>query len=231
MMQEEPALPATGGGRRPEHTVRARGMTLIEIGIAMAIAAGLLAMAIPAISNVTRVQLRQKTGQLAGGVRSLYGASALAGHSCRLVLDLDGQAYWSECAESTVRLDRAGEQSAGGSRRDTREEELLANIRPDSSNEEEQVKLALAQKSAFKQSADVPKTQLGGSVRFLDVWVQHQTERYTSGKAFLYFWPSGLTEVAAIHLGQGDDVNTLLVSPLSGRVRIVSGRVDAEGQK
>jgi general secretion pathway protein H len=211
--------------------MRARGMTLIEIGIAMAIAAGLLAIALPAISNVARVQLRQKSGQLAGGVRSLYGATALGGHSCRLVLDLDNQAYWSECAEGAVRLDRAGEQSAGGSRRDTREEELLANIRPDSANEEEQVKLALAQKSAFKPSGDVPRTPLGGSVRFLDVWVQHQSERYTSGRAFLYFWPTGLTEVAAIHLGQGDDINTLLVSPLSGRVRIVSGRVDAEGQR
>ena len=231
MIQEEPALPATGGGRRPEHTMRARGMTLIEIGIALAIAAGLLAMAIPAISNVTRVQLRQKTGQLASGVRSLYGAAALAGHSCRLVLDIDNEVYWSECAEGAVRLDRAGEQSAGGARSVTREEEQLANIRPDSANEEDQVKLALAQKSAFKPSGDIPRTQLGGSVRFLDVWVQHQTERYTSGKAFLYFWPSGLTEVAAIHLGQGDDVYTLLVSPLSGRVKIVSGRVDAEGQK
>jgi general secretion pathway protein H len=211
--------------------MRARGMTLIEIGIAMAIAAGLLALALPAISNVTRAQLRQKSGQLAGGVRSLYGATALAGHSCRLVFDIDHQSYWSECAEGAVRLDRSGEQSTGGSRRDSREEELLANIRLGSANEEEQVKLALAQKSAFKASGDVPTTQLGGSVRFLDVWVQHQSERYTSGKAFLYFWPSGLTEVAAIHLGQGDDVNTVLVSPLSGRVRIVSGRVDAEGQR
>jgi general secretion pathway protein H len=211
--------------------MRARGMTLIEVGIAMAIAAGLIALAIPAISNVARVQLRQKSGQLAGGVRSLYGAAALAGHSCRLVLDLDNQKYWSECAEGTVRLDRAGEQSAGGARTATRDEELLASVRPDTQNEEEQVKLQLAQKSEFKQSPDIPKTDLGGSVKFLDVWVQHQTERYTSGKAFLYFWPSGLTESAAIHLAQGDDVNTLLVSPLSGRVRIVSGRVDAEGER
>ena len=211
--------------------MRARGMTLIEIGIAMAIAAGLLAMAIPAISNVTRVQLRQKSGQLGSGVRSLYGATALAGHSCRLVLDLDKQAYWSECAEGAVRLDRAGEQSAGGSRRDSREEEVLASIRASSGNEEDQVKLELAQKSAFKPTNDVPKTTLGASVRFQDVWVQHQPEKYTAGKAYLYFWPSGLTEVASIHVKQGDDVNSLIVAPLSGRVRIVSGRVDAEGQR
>ena len=211
--------------------MRARGMTLIEVGIAMAIAAGLLALAIPAISNVARVQLRQKSGQLAGGVRSLYGATALGGHSCRLVFDLDNQKYWSECAEGKVRLDKGGEQSAGGARSESRDEQMLASIRSDTANAEEQVKLALAQKSEFKQSQDIPKTDLGGSVKFLDVWIQHQRERYTAGKAFLYFWPSGLTESAAIHLGQGDDVNTLLVSPLSGRVRIVSGRVDAEGQR
>jgi len=211
--------------------MRARGMTLIEVGIAMAIAAALLAMAIPAISNVTRVQLRQKTGQLAGGIRSLYGASALAAHSCRMVFDIDNSAYWSECAEGAVRLERGGELSSGGSRRDSREEEVLASIRASSGNEEDQVKLELAQKSAFKPTNDVPKTTLGASVRFQDVWVQHQPEKYTAGKAYLYFWPSGLTEVASIHVKQGDDVNSLIVAPLSGRVRIVSGRVDAEGQR
>ena len=75
--------------------MRARGMTLLEIGIALAIVAGLIALAVPTISSVARVQLRQRTGQLAGGVRSLYGASAVGGRSCRLVMDLDASAYWS----------------------------------------------------------------------------------------------------------------------------------------
>ena len=68
-------------------------------------------------------------------------------------------------------------------------------------------------------------------MRFSEVWVAHQPEPYVAGKAFLYFWPSGLTEAAAIHLKQGDDFNTLIVSPLTGRVRIVRGRVEAEGVK
>ena len=68
-------------------------------------------------------------------------------------------------------------------------------------------------------------------MRFAAVWVSHQPERYASGKAFLYFWPSGSTETASIQLAQGDDVNTILVEPLTGKVRIASGRVDAEGQK
>ena len=46
-------------------------MTLIEIGVALCVAGLMLAVAIPALSAVTRAQLRQKTGQLAGGIRSL----------------------------------------------------------------------------------------------------------------------------------------------------------------
>jgi len=208
-------------------------MTLLEIGIALAIVAGLVALVVPSISNVARVQLRQKTGQLAGGIRSLYGASAVAGHSCRLVLDLDAQAYWSECAQGSVRLAAEGERARSGAREATREEELLATIaqRGDNVSDEDRTRAELAHKSAFTGTNDIPKTQLGGSVRFASVWVSHQPEKYVSGKAFLYFWPTGLTETASIQLAQGDDANTILVEPLTGKVRIASGAVNAEGQK
>src|SRR6266853_846037 len=48
---------------------RASGMTLVEIGVVLAVAGLMLAVAIPALSSVTRAQLRQRTGQLAGGSR------------------------------------------------------------------------------------------------------------------------------------------------------------------
>lgn len=213
--------------------MRARGMTLLEIGIALAIVAAVIALAVPTVSSVARVQLRQRTGQLAGGIRSLYGASAVAGRSCRLVMDLDASAYWSECAAGSVRLAAEGERARSGAREATREEELLATVaqRGDAVSDEDRERAELARKSAFTPTGDIPKTALGGSVRFAGVWVSHQPERYVAGKAFLYFWPSGLTETASIQLAQGDDANTILVQPLTGKVRIASGRVDAEGQK
>jgi len=207
---------------------RQTGMTLIEIGVAMAVAALMLAVAIPAMSSVTRAQLRQKTGQLAGGIRALYGAAAIGGHTCRLVLDLDNNAYWSECAKPNVRLARDGERARGGARIADPDEDLRPR---DAMSEEERTRLELRQKSAFSPSTDIPKTDLGGAVKFTDVWVQHQPERYTTGRAFLYFWSSGLTEEASLHLAQGDDVYSLLVSPLTGRVKIVADRVDAAGQR
>ena len=206
-------------------------MTLIEIGVALCVAGLMLAVAIPALSAVTRAQLRQKTGQMAGGIRALYGASAISGRTCRLVLDLDAQAYWSECAKGEVRLSREGERSQNGARVATREEELqLESAGRSNLSDEERTRLELAQKSAFTAFPEIPRTELGGAVKFADVWVQHQPERYTSGKAYLYFWPSGLTEEASIHLAQSDDVYSLVVSPLTGRVKVSGTRVDAPGQ-
>jgi general secretion pathway protein H len=207
-------------------------MTLIEIGVALCVAGLMLAVAIPAISAVTRSQLRQKSGQLGGAVRSLYGAAAIAGHTCRIVFDLDASAYWSECAKGNVRLSREAERSQDGARVATRDEEFLADAaQRESMSDTDRARAELLRKSAFAPSSDIPKTELGSSVRFTDVWVQHQTQRYSSGQAFLYFWSSGLTEEASIHLAQGEDVFSLLVSPLTGRVKIVSDRVDAPGQR
>lgn len=203
-------------------------MTLIEIGVALAVAGLMLAIAIPALSAVTRAQLRQRSGQLAGGIRALYGSAAIGGRTCRLVLDLDANAYWSECAKTNVRLSREGERSQNGARIASRTEELRPR---EGMSEEDRVKLELQQKSVFAASPDIPRTELGAAVRFADVWVQHQPERYTTGNAFLYFWSSGLTEEASIHVSQGDDVYSLLVSPLTARVRIVADRVDAPGQR
>lgn len=205
-------------------------MTLIEVGVALCVAGLMLAVAIPAFSAVTRAQLRQKSGQLAGAIRSMYGTAALAGHTCRLVFDLDAHAYWSECARSNVRLSREGERAQNGVRLATKEEEL-ALLKLESLSEEERARLELSEKSAFKESKDVPRTELGSAVKFTDIWVQHQPERYAAGKAFLYFWSSGLTESASLHVAQGDDVYTVLVSPLTGRTRVVGERVDAPEQR
>jgi hypothetical protein len=145
-------------------------------------------------------------------------------------MDLDAQAYWSECAKGNVRLD--AERAQNGARIATREEELQqSNAGRDAMSDEDRERIELSQKSAFAPTTDVPRTELGSAVRFSDVWVQHQPERYTSGKAFIYFWSSGLTEEAAIHLDQSGDIYSLLVSPLTGRVKIAAERLDAPGQK
>src|SRR5512137_1470545 len=152
--------------------MRARGMTLIEISIALGIAALMVAVAIPAVGNVTRAQLREKAGQLSGAIRSMYGATALAGRSCRLAFDLDAGSYQAECAKGTITLSREGERARNGQREASREEELLADSKGrESLSDEERTRLELLQKSSFAPSPDVTPTQLGSSVRFAGIWV------------------------------------------------------------
>jgi general secretion pathway protein H len=214
--------------------MRARGLTLIEVTVALGIAALLVAVTVPALNNVTRAQLKQKAGQLSGAVRSMYGSTAIAGKTCRLVLDLDAGAFWSECAKGAARISREQERAREGAREKTRAEEELEELAlrdAEHLTEEERTRLELRDKSAFAASKDIEKTELGSSVKFTDVWVQHQAEPFVRGQAHIYFWPHGQTEAAAIHLAQSDDTYTLLVSPMTGRVKIVNERVEAPEQK
>jgi general secretion pathway protein H len=72
--------------------------------------------------------------------------------------------------------------------------------------------------------------ELGTGIRYIQVQTEHDTEPRTEGHAYLYFWPGGGTERAAIQIAkQGDDSGlTILVSALTGRAKLVRGRVEME---
>src|SRR5205814_10023545 len=69
---------------------------------------------------------------------------------------------------------------------------------------------------------------LGSGVKFRKIETAHSPDGQTSGKAYLYFWPGGQTERASIQLVRSgaegpEDGMSILVSPLTGRVRTVGG--------
>jgi general secretion pathway protein H len=68
-------------------------------------------------------------------------------------------------------------------------------------------------------------------IRFRQVQTAHDDTARTSGRAYLYFWPGGLTERASIQIRIGDSDEdyqtlTLLVSPLTGKVTVKGGPVE-----
>jgi general secretion pathway protein H len=65
-------------------------------------------------------------------------------------------------------------------------------------------------------------------ITFRSVQTTHDDAPRTSGRAYVYFWPGGRTERAAIQLRIGDSEEagltmTLLVSPLTGKVTVKGG--------
>jgi general secretion pathway protein H len=212
-----------------------RGLTLIEVSIGLGIAAVLFAAVTVSVGSITGAKAKASASELAGVIRSLYDTAALSGKTCRLVFELaDPKAddtrtrYRAECAQSgvTTSRDRDTQLREEGSKRPEKKrdrrtfsrgsdgqpglEELLAQ-------EEERVERA-ARFSAYTAEMLEPRT-LPGNVT-VSVWTRQQREPVAKGVAYLYFFPQGYTEKAHVYVRQGDNVWTLAISPLTGKVSI-----------
>ena len=63
-------------------------------------------------------------------------------------------------------------------------------------------------------------------VKFREVWVQHLEQSTSGGQVSVSFFPLGWAEKAIIELGSDDEVNSVLVHGITGRVEVRAGAVD-----
>jgi general secretion pathway protein H len=213
-----------------------RGMTLIEIAIALLIAAVLFSAVTVSIGAITGAKAKAAAGELAGVVRALYDTAGLTGKTCRLVFELPGGEdeetpvrYHAECAAGSVTTARDREaalrEDTARPRDGEREERGLAGQQGGTRSLEE---LMTAEQQRVEQAATfqgftseaVEARTLPGDVR-VGVWTRQQRVYVESGVAYLYFFPQGFTEKAQVRLSQGDNVWTLTVAPLTGKVTVV----------
>ena len=229
-----------------------RGFTLIELTVAIAIAAGLFAALILGLGALTGARARKAMGELGGAARSLYDTAALSGNTCRLVflLPKDDSAefsYRAECASGpvTTALDRdqeirdATKAAVEAYRKKSRGSPRDAPPSPpgpsgygaygSSSSGSTLLDVLDSEKARVEKAAafsafTTPEIQPRkfSGVR-VSVWTSHQRAKVDSGLAYLYFFPTGYTERAQITVRQGKNVWTLLVSPLTGKTSIVDG--------
>lgn len=197
-----------------------RGLTLIEITIALMIVGLLMFVAVPSIEAVVGIRARETASKISGAIRYMYGHSALTGKVCRIVFDMDERAWWTECTEDRFVVSREKEQSRQGGRVEEEERPPLEKA----NDEFEALKIKVQKKADFTAFTDAEmKRQLLPDGADVAVWTPKQREKYVQGKAYLYFFPQGHTEKALIYVMNGDDdVYTLSVSPLNGRVKVVS---------
>jgi general secretion pathway protein H len=206
-----------------------RGMTLIEIMVSLAVVATVLLVAVPTIEAYAGVRAREEAGNISGAIRYMYGQSALSGKVCRLTFDLDARTWWPECTEGRFTLERDKERASGGKRTEEQKPDRQRSRGTDVLKDEgELMRERVEKKAEFSdfQSEDIKKRKLPDGAE-LSVWTAHQRERYSKGKAFLYFFPQGHTERAQIYVSSGHgDVYTLAVSPLNGKVKVVDRELD-----
>jgi general secretion pathway protein H len=213
-----------------------RGLTLIELTVALAIAVLLFSGAVMGIGALVGVKAKSAAGELSATLRSLYDTAALTGKTCRLVFALpdprDEDAstrYWAECAAGAVTTtkDREGELKERSSER--KEDERRASSLSTGEDGErlkdllshEKDRVEGAAKFAEFTTPEIEAREIPSSVR-LSVWTKHQREAVTSGAAYVYFFPQGFTERAQIVVSQDDNAWTISVAPLTGKTSVVA---------
>lgn len=213
------------------HQVRSRGVTLIEVIIVVALVAVMMTGLVMGMGAVTNARVRAAATMIASGVQVAFSRSASTSKSMRLVFDLDQHTVMLEESDRPMLVRRDDETGTAGAEAATEQE------RKAKEEAERILEGPVAPRPLFRpvkamgfedDKGGASGRSLGSGVVFKRVEVEHAEEPQTSGRAYLYFWPGGMTERASIQIGRagstGDEsVLSVLVSPLTGKVKVVGG--------
>ncbi|MBW2526426.1 MAG: prepilin-type N-terminal cleavage/methylation domain-containing protein [Deltaproteobacteria bacterium] len=220
-----------------------RGVTLIEVLITVALIGVLTGGLFIGAGALGSARLKRSASLVASAIRTAYNHANATSRPTRLVFDFDARTITLEEGSGRM-LVRRGEKSGGAAGATDTEQEAIAAA-------EEIVEGPKAPRAMFRPirpgavdlgaggaeataSPDNLGKALSRGIHFLQIEVDHEEDPVESERAYLYFWPGGQTERAAIQLMRGSDraevddsdVITLLVAPLTGKVEIVGGAVE-----
>jgi len=212
----------------PRRFQKSSGFTLIEVLIVVALIAILSGSVIYGTGMLGSSRLRGASSLIASGVRLGLARANTSGHPTRMTLDLDTDKVLLEEASGSVML-RDKKAPAGGAEAATEAEKAEQKAAAEGDRILQGPHAPRATFRPIPRFADTPTgRELGSGVDLAQVQTEHDEDPVTSGRAYVYFWPGGITERAYIQLKRpgAEDALTVVVSPLTGRTKIEKGLVD-----
>jgi general secretion pathway protein H len=186
----------------------------------LAVVAGAAAMAVPALAGISGANARKAAGELAGSMRALFDTAALRHATCRLAIDLDGRAFWAECAPGPAGV-------APGDQGHRTDDDALSRRFPDETDPEIRKVLARSEFGKF-QDRLVQRRELPGKATFGAVHLEGRRDVPESGTVYVYFFPGGQAQKAWIPVVDGKHLFTVVTEPFTGRARVVAGKVEVK---
>jgi general secretion pathway protein H len=211
---------------------------MIEILVVLAIIAVITVGVLGGSGQLEGARLKQSATLVSGAIRSAYARANATSKSVRLVFDFENDSMWLEEAEQP-HLVQSKDRSGTGGADPVTEQEKLALAEGDRI-----VKGPKAPRPAFRrvtkgdigdQSDTKTLKKLARGITFREVQTAHDADPRQTGRAYLYFWPGGLTERAVIQVApkpRGEErifaderTLSLIVAPLTGKATLKNGSV------
>jgi general secretion pathway protein H len=218
-------------------------MTLLEVMVVMIIIAVLVVGIVGGTGQLGSARLKRTATSISGAVKVAYTRATATSRSLRLVFDIDANTLWLEEGDAPMLTQSKDKTGTGGADPATDAEraaieegaEILkgpkvarAHFHPVSG-----ITMNADEVTAGKDGAPTGgkgPIKLPRGITFRKIQAVHDDDAREKGRAYLYFWPGGFTERAAIQIRIGNsdddgDTLTLMVSPLTGKVTVKNGPV------
>jgi general secretion pathway protein H len=207
-------------------------MTLIEIMVVMILVSIVLAAVVGGVGLTDSARIKHTSTAIAGAIRVAYTRASATSKSQRIVFDLEQNTMWLEEGDVPMLVQSKDLTGTGGADPVTDAEKRAV------AEGERIVKGPQAPRPFFHavqafgaqgESGKGPRA-LDRDIGFREVQTAHDDAPRTKGRAYLYFWPGGLTERASIQVrvkksDSDGDTMTLLVAPMTGKVTVKNGPV------
>jgi general secretion pathway protein H len=216
----------------------------------------MLGMVVAGSGQVAGARLRKTATNITGAVRVAYTRSTATSKNLRIVFDIDNSAMWLEEGDLPMLVQTSDTTGTGGADAVTEAERAAVAETDGILKGQRAARPSFHAVDSFGISSGDPgpapsvdpnappppapddadggappnkgPRKLERGIKIRQIQTGHDDASRTSGRAYLYFWPGGLTERASIQLRIGEskedgDTITLIVSPLTGRITVKNG--------
>jgi len=228
-----------------------KGLTVLELMVVLAIMGAAVFLVRTGFRVFTKADLVENSTELATVLRRTAQLAIEHGQLHRVLIDLDKNAYVVEVCEGQTTIQRnelvrpdeeakkraleTGKEKLSQGNTSGASETMLAGGDPETAARRA---MAIAgHHVADKMCAPVPDPvsgdtegkgwmralRSGKGIKFKEIWVQHRDDSVTKGQVAIYFFPLGNAEKAVVEVTDGDEIFTVLVYGLTGRVEVRDG--------
>jgi len=227
-------------------------MTVLELMIVLAIIGAAMMLVRSGFRMITRADLVENATELQAVLRRASTLAIEHGELHRVVIDMDKQLYSVEVCQGAIAIQRNEAVRVDEEKKKQaldKGKNAFSNMPQDAlqvGDPEEAAKRATAvagQHIADRTCVTASDTVTGAAesdakgkakgwvralradkgIKFKEIWVQHRDESVTKGQVAIYFFPLGSSEKSIVEVTDGDEIFSVLVYGLSGRVELRDG--------